>query len=112
MIWLMTVSCSVGSGITPSWPARKLMPRKIVPKKAPIMISTAPAGRHSGGLNAGTPFETASVPVKATDPDAKARRMRSNPRPWVASCAAHAAGGWYTGSVPANARHRPNASSP
>ena len=27
-----------------------------------------PAFRGSGGLKAGTPFETASVPVSATDP--------------------------------------------
>ena len=80
VIWLITVSCSVGSGTTPIWRARKLIPRKIVAKKRPIRISTSPALRASGGLKAGTPFETASVPVSATEPDAKARRMRSMPK--------------------------------
>ena len=47
----------------------------------------------SGGLKAGTPLETASVPVSATDPDANARRMRRMPSacdPWAS---AHPAGG-------------------
>ena len=63
----------------PSCEARKLIPRKIEPKKTPIRISTVPALRGSGGRKAGTPFETASVPVSATDPAAKARRMSRMP---------------------------------
>ena len=37
------------------------------------------AFRHSVGLKAGTPFETASTPVIALQPSAKARISRSRP---------------------------------
>ena len=39
-----------------------------------IIVFAALTG--SGGLKAGTPFEIASVPVSATAPKAKARRIR------------------------------------
>ena len=55
------------------------MPRKMEPKQVPIRISTSRALRHSGGLNAGTPLETASVPVSATEPAENARRIRNTP---------------------------------
>ena len=42
----------------------------------------------SGGLKAGTPSETASTPVSAAQPDAKARRTRKS----VSSCAPGDAG--------------------
>ena len=84
------------------------MPRKIVREEAPIRISTIRALRASGGLKAGTPLETASVPVSATDPDAKARRMSSSPSACDAVAPrASPAGGVYVGSVPVTTAQRP-----
>ena len=40
------------------------------------MAMVAWALRHSGGLKAGTPFATASVPVMAEHPSAHARARR------------------------------------
>ncbi len=40
----------------------------------PITISVVAALCDSGFLNAGTPFEMASMPVRATAPDENARR--------------------------------------
>jgi hypothetical protein len=65
---------------------------KIVANELPISTSTVCARRGSGALNAGTPFETASVPVSATDPEANARRISSNPSPCVPAAAAQPAG--------------------
>ena len=45
----------------------------------PRTASTVWALRTSGGRNAGVPSETASIPVRATAPDAKARRSRNTP---------------------------------
>ena len=39
-------------------------------------MSVVRAFFHSGGLNAGTPFEIASTPVTAAPPEAKACRIR------------------------------------
>ena len=69
------------------------MPRKIRANEVPIIASTSWALRASGGLNAGTPFDTASVPVSATDPDENARRIRSTPSGSTVPCGSHAAGG-------------------
>ena len=45
---------------------------------SPAMIrSVSAAFRSSGGLKAGTPLETASTPVMAVQPLAKARRIRN-----------------------------------
>ena len=44
-----------------------------------MTVSVVRALRHSGGLKAGTPFETASTPVIALQPSAKARISRSTP---------------------------------
>ena len=55
------------------------MPRKMIAKPVPISTITVCALRTSGGLNAGTPLETASVPVSATAPDENARRISSSP---------------------------------
>ncbi len=46
-----------------------------------IAIIVSPAFFDSGGLKAGTPLAIASVPVRATDPLAKAFRRRKIPRP-------------------------------
>ena len=43
-----------------------------------MTVSVIRAFRHSGGLKAGTPFETASTPVIALQPSANARISRSS----------------------------------
>ena len=54
-----------------------------------IAVIVSPAFFDSGGLNAGTPLAIASVPVRATDPLAKALSKRKTPSPsepaWTAS---------------------------
>src|SRR5674476_964516 len=56
------------------------MPTSIVPSRTDIMAIVVAAFRDSGGLNAGTPLATASVPVSAEQPFAKARMTRRTPR--------------------------------
>ena len=58
------------------------MPTKIVANSAPIQTSTVCALATGGSLKAGTPLETASVPVSATEPDANARKINNNPSAW------------------------------
>src|SRR5258708_35207877 len=53
------------------------MPRNIVIASAAIVTSVAAAFFASGGLNAGTPSETASTPVIAVQPLANAVRSRN-----------------------------------
>ena len=43
-----------------------------------MTVSVVAALRGSGGLNAGTPLATASTPVRATDPLAKARSTQQD----------------------------------
>ena len=70
------------------------MPRKRMPKTVDAQVSVVRALRHSGGLKAGTPSETASTPVRATAPCEKARSSRKRPSAWVGACTcAHSAGG-------------------
>ena len=76
------------------------------------MISTRWALRGSGGLNAGTPFETASVPVSATEPEENARRISRMPSGSACWAASQAAGAWYSGMVPVKNRKKPSARSP
>ena len=74
-----TVCCWVGSGTACTFCARNEMPTNIVPSSAPIHISVVRAFFHSGGRNAGTPFEMASTPVIAVLPDASACSPRNSP---------------------------------
>src|SRR5512133_3361277 len=57
--------------------ARMLVPRKNTPRIAAIQASVIEAFRALGFRNAPTPFEIASVPVMATQPSAKPRRIRN-----------------------------------
>jgi len=50
-----------------------------------IAVSVVRALWLSGGLNAGTPFEIASVPVSAAHPEEKARKMSQRLSPCVAT---------------------------
>ena len=54
---------------------------KNTPRITAIHISVIDAFFDSGFLNAGMPFEIASTPVSAAQPDANARRMRNHPKP-------------------------------
>ena len=67
-----TVDLPVKSGATCSREARNEIPTNIVPRIRPIAVRVFWAFRHSGALNAGTPFEIASTPVIAVLPDASA----------------------------------------
>ena len=58
------------------------MPMKSEIRMTPSHASTTRAFFASGGLKAGTPSETASTPVSAAQPEAKARRTRKS----VSSC--------------------------
>ena len=48
-----------------------------------IAMRVVAAFLDSGGLKAGTPVAIASVPVRATAPEAKARRRMRRPTAWV-----------------------------
>ncbi len=50
------------------------MPRKRVPRIVAIAVRVVAAFFDSGRLKAGTPFEIASTPDRATAPDEKPRR--------------------------------------
>ena len=69
------VSCGVG--VRPNPFARNVMPTNRPIRTTPSRTSTWRAFLASGGRKAGTPFETASIPVRATQPEAKARRIRN-----------------------------------
>src|SRR5258708_34161342 len=62
------------------------MPRNIVIASAAIVTSVAAAFFASGGLNAGTPSETASTPVIAVQPLANAVRSRKVVSGLVPAC--------------------------
>ena len=51
------------------------MPENVTARITIIQVSVVRAFFHSGGLNAGTPSEIASTPVRAAQPELKARRM-------------------------------------
>src|SRR5437879_13511364 len=66
----------------------------------------------SGGFMLGTPFATASAPVSATEPDAKARRMRSTDSA-VTPAAGRGSGGIAgVGTLPDTTRKSPYARRP
>ena len=59
--------------------ARNETPRKSVIAISAIAVRVRAAFRACGGRNALTPFEIASTPVNAADPDANALRTRKTP---------------------------------
>jgi hypothetical protein len=59
------------------------MPMNMVTQRKAMMTSVMAAFLASGGLKAGTPFETASTPVIAVHPLAKARRTRKVVSAWT-----------------------------
>ena len=56
--------------------ASAVIPANIVIDSAPMITSVAAALRLCGFSKAGTPLETASTPVSAVQPEAKARKSR------------------------------------
>ncbi len=76
------------------------MPKKKTPSSVAMMVKVIAAFLDSGFWNAGTPFEIASVPLIATAPAEKARRI--NHRVSVSVCGRMGGGaaGW---SVPVEA---------
>ena len=56
--------------------ASAVIPANIVIESAPMITNVVAALRLFGSSNAGTPFETASTPVSAVQPDANARRNK------------------------------------
>ena len=60
---------------------------------------------HSGGLKAGTPFATASVPVIAEQPSANARMRRSSPKVSAGTCSGVTPVTW--GGMPSSVRTTP-----
>ena len=64
------------------------MPRNIVIDSTAMIIMVAAAFLASGGLNAGTPFETASTPVMAVHPFENALSSRKS----VSGCPSDAIG--------------------
>ena len=60
--------------------ASAVIPPNIVIARIPMIVSVAAALRLLGGWNAGMPFDTASTPVSAVQPDANARSTRKTLR--------------------------------
>src|SRR3954469_4799619 len=85
------------------------MPRNIVMDRTAIMIIVPAAFFDSGGLNAGTPFDTASTPVIAVQPLEKAVSSRKSVS---GSFIALTGSTGTTGDAdPASTRHVPTATS-
>ncbi len=75
--WATTDFVWLGSGC--ALEARKLIPRNMETATAPMIPRVAAAFRACGRRNAGTPFEIASTPVSAVDPEANACRITNSP---------------------------------
>ena len=81
----MTVGVPLVNGATFILASMIDSPRNMMPSSEPMITRVVRAFFHSGFLNAGTPFEIASIPVIAVQPDANARRTRK-PESVVAGC--------------------------
>ena len=107
MIMLFTVSISLWSGWIPIRVARYVTPRKIVAKIVPMRTSVITAFRVSGRRKLGTPFATASLPVRPTDPEANARRTSRIESAAVPSAGNGTGGVTGAGTSPVKMRNRP-----
>src|SRR5712692_2060915 len=67
-------------GVTCSADASMVMLRKNAPRMPAIQPMVMAALRDSDGLKAGTPFEIASIPVRAVQPEENARSTRNQVR--------------------------------
>src|SRR5262245_58762041 len=86
---------------------KSVMPRNIVIASTAIMSIVAAAFLASGGLKAGTPFETASTPVIAVQPFEKAVSRRNSVKGSYVEATGATAGSGDT--WPANTRQIPTA---
>ena len=68
-------------GWMPNASETNVIPINRTASRTAIAIIVSPAFFDSGGWKAGTPLAIASVPVRATDPLAKAFRSRKTPIP-------------------------------
>ena len=75
-----------------------MSPRKSTARIPAIQRLVTAALCASGSLNAGTPFEIASIPVIAVQPDANARRTRK-PESVVAGRTTVSVSGWTSPSA-------------
>ena len=75
------------------------MPTNSVPRMTAIVISVRAAFLGSGGWKAGTPVAIASVPVRATAPEAKARSRIRMPTLCAVSVVARITSGDGVGPV-------------
>ena len=96
-------------GTAPAARARNEMPRKTKPRIVAIATIVLWAFFHSGGLNAGVPFEIASVPVIALQPSANARMSRR--RLIVSACTAIGTTSVTRGASPRAVRSTPTTTS-
>ena len=78
-------------------------PRNRLPRIAAIQIIVVAAFFDAGGRKAGTPFEIASMPVKAVQPEENARRSRNSVSPSTAGTG----GGGCASPAPKSIRPRP-----
>ncbi len=69
-----------------------VMPRKNAPRMPAIQPMVMAALRASRGLKAGTPFEIASIPVRAVQPEENARSTRNQVRGTTVSMAGGGSG--------------------
>ena len=85
--WRPSLETIVSSllGTRPYLLTRKVMPRNREPRINAITVNVVRALTASGGLKAGTPSDMASVPVRAVEPEEKARSTRSKLKPCVAA---------------------------
>ena len=89
------MSVSSARGTTPVRWISRVSPAKSTTRALTIQVNVVRALRHSTGLNTGTAFDTASMPVIEVAPEANARRMTSRVSPSVA-----VTGGGGTGAKP------------
>ena len=106
------VSVSVGKAFKRC--ASREMAKKKVPRMMPIHVNVTAALCDSEGLdlNAGTPFEIASVPDSAIAPDENARSTMRKVRPEsapvvVRRCSSALASSWIGESPPKYERYSP-----
>ena len=80
--WESTVSCALGT-TPPSWTIA-IVPANSRISSVTIHVSVVRALRHSVGLNTGTAFEIASIPVIAVEPGGERAQDSSTPTPSIA----------------------------
>jgi hypothetical protein len=87
-----------------------VIPLNVTARIAIITVSVLRALTHSGALNAGTPSEMASTPVRAAHPDENALKITNRLSAFApATSASPSAGGGVTGKPASAFRATPTA---